>query len=897
MDTGTSWKVLFANSSGQYYYKSYRDLKVIEDPLEIHGSIDYHGRHLHYFRAFRFGNLVKVFCENGHQITDDIDDFTIEPYAANKGRTINPRYEPKPEPRMPVPEIETKQFMTTDSRERKILDYYLAVLEKEADSEETSFLYNQFSALSSIKKESVLSVYLNKTKPETYFFEPPYIAPFGINASQKDALSAAFKNQISIIQGPPGTGKTQTILNIIANAIVRGKTVAMTSNNNYATDNVLDKLKSYGLDFLAAPLGNVDNVDRFFESYSSEVPNLKKEKVNSKAIDNFFLGLSRYFDTEKKKEGFKQNLLDLELEYKHFLADHEDAEFLDFELVDPTKVMAALVYFGERKIKRLSWLRKLLLKWRFGLPTDLIVMEPEERALNLQNLYYKTRILDTKAEIMVCEQQLEGHSFAQKMQDYTEQSMAYLRNYLHDNFTEQGRRNFQKEEYKRQFAEFTKAYPVVLSTTHSLARCSRKGFLFDYLIVDEASQADMASAVLSMSMAKNLIIVGDSKQLPQIDDSRLKDINESLLTQLGIEKGYSYLGQSLLTGVKSLFGSSVPEILLREHYRCDPSIIGFCNQEFYSGKLLVCTSPREDDSPSIHLLKTVPGNHARKSPDGKGWYNQREIDEITELIKTQNLTDVGVIAPYHCQAEYLAKALPIAECSTVHKFQGREKENIIFSATANDANDFVNDPNLINVAVSRAKRGFYLVVSDKFAKANSGPLANLVRYIRYHSEFAEEKEGKVHSIYDLLYEEYRKEMGLYFARHRNKDFPSELVTEKALADILKEKPFRSLRYAMHVSLRDFVRGGLLPLTAEESRFYKNPLSHIDFLVYQSFDKSPVLAIEVDGIAYHEKNQVQSERDALKNSILAKAGIPLLRLKTNQSQERDRIVASLNHAIQ
>ena len=47
-----------------------------------------------------------------------------------------------------------------------------------------------------------------------------------------DAVEMAITNKISVIKGPPGTGKTQTILNIIATAIINNKTVAVVSNNN-----------------------------------------------------------------------------------------------------------------------------------------------------------------------------------------------------------------------------------------------------------------------------------------------------------------------------------------------------------------------------------------------------------------------------------------------------------------------------------------------------------------------------------------------------------------------------------------------------------------------------------------------------------------------------------------
>ena len=61
----------------------------------------------------------------------------------------------------------------------------------------------------------------------------PLIFPFGCNESQFHAVSNAFSgNSVSVIQGPPGTGKTQTILNIIANLLIREKTCLVVSNNN-----------------------------------------------------------------------------------------------------------------------------------------------------------------------------------------------------------------------------------------------------------------------------------------------------------------------------------------------------------------------------------------------------------------------------------------------------------------------------------------------------------------------------------------------------------------------------------------------------------------------------------------------------------------------------------------
>ncbi|MCF5710762.1 AAA family ATPase, partial [Pseudomonas syringae] len=95
-----------------------------------------------------------------------------------------------------------------------------------------------------------------------------FIFPFGLNESQLKAVEQAFNSQVSLIEGPPGTGKTQTILNIIANILLQGKTVAVVSNNNAAVRNVYEKLGKVGLGYLLANLGNQDNREAFFANPS-----------------------------------------------------------------------------------------------------------------------------------------------------------------------------------------------------------------------------------------------------------------------------------------------------------------------------------------------------------------------------------------------------------------------------------------------------------------------------------------------------------------------------------------------------------------------------------------------------------------------------------------------------
>ena len=73
------------------------------------------------------------------------------------------------------------------------------------------------------------------------------------------------------------------------------------------------------------------------------------------------------------------------------------------------------------------------------------------------------------------------------------------------------------------------------------------------------------------------------------------------------------------------------------------------------------------------------------------------------------------------------------------------------------------------------------------------------------------------------------------------------------------------------------------------------MTHVDFLLFRKMDKSPLLAIEVDGTAFHAAGSAQAERDQKKNHIFKKCEIPLLRLRTDGSGEREKIMVALQAA--
>ena len=84
---------------------------------------------------------------------------------------------------------------------------------------------------------------------------------------------------------------------------------------------------------------------------------------------------------------------------------------------------------------------------------------------------------------------------------------------------------FEMQDFRGKSEEFTKEYPVVLSTTYSIKGTLNINHVYDYLIVDEASQVDLATGVLALASARNVVIVGDIQQLPNVVDN--KDLQDS----------------------------------------------------------------------------------------------------------------------------------------------------------------------------------------------------------------------------------------------------------------------------------------------------------------------------------------------------------------------------------
>lgn len=496
--------------------------------------------------------------------------------------------------------------------------------------------------------------------------------------------------------------------------------------------------------------------------------------------------------------------------------------------------------------------------------------------------FYISRISELKNEIVHLETILSRLDAKELMKSLTQNSMLILKATLSKHFSRE-----------RSIIESTSAlyhngdkvlndFPVVLSTTFSSRLCFNSDTLFDYVIMDEASQVGIDTGLLALSCAKNAVIVGDTMQLPNVikdeDKLKLKEIGKTV----SVPDSYNVAINSLLSSVLPAI-PAVPTTMLKEHYRCHPDIINFCNQKFYGGKLIIMTQRQPDDKPLI-AITTSEGHHSR------GHFNQREIDTIKlELLpELEDHSDIGVVTPYNDQVDAIRSQLHGIEVDTIHKYQGREKDTIIMSVTDDVITGFSDNANLLNVAVSRAKNKFCLVVTGN-PQELKGNIHDLLGYIRYRRGTI--IESKLRSVYDYLGTQTSSNIS---TASSDPTFDPEEITLKLIEKIRTTVPHLShIKVLRHYPLRRLIKD-TDGLSNREIRYAMHPSTHIDFFIINRVSKEPLLAIETDGYTYHNKKSEQYDRDRMKDHILKSYGLPLLRLSTVGHSEEQQIVDALTH---
>jgi KaiC/GvpD/RAD55 family RecA-like ATPase len=295
-----------------------------------------------------------------------------------------------------------------------------------------------------------------------------------------------------------------------------------------------------------------------------------------------------------------------------------------------------------------------------------------------------------------------------------------------------------KDSERKNFTYAFQMFPI-WAITNLTARTNfpLESGLFDLLIIDEASQCDIPSAIPLLYRAKKVVIIGDPNQLRHVA-SLDNDLDKTLGNkyQVGLE-ALSYVSTSLYDLGDRSVGLHPGPILLDEHYRSDPRIIDFSNKEFYGNKLKIKTDLTQrgfeksfiNQSGGIHWIN-IKGNYERPK-SGRSAFNNVELQQlevlVPKLLKTlddegYSRATLGIVTPFRAQEnriqDWLSRSYGIngrVISGTAHQFQGDESDVIIFSPvlSAGIAKGTLNwlesTYNLLNVAITRARVNLIIV--------------------------------------------------------------------------------------------------------------------------------------------------------------------------------------------
>ena len=653
--------------------------------------------------------------------------------------------------------------------------------------------------------------------------------------------------------------------------------------------------------FIAATLGKSENKKSFIQNQNENYPDFlswtldgNRDNVKNKILEESEQ-LKNVFDKQERLASLRQENAQIETEFEYFkqYVEETDVEIQKLNIKKSfgskqwMELWQECQFISEEK-NRINFWFKIKAFFKYGVTNWKFYNQDISKIITtFQFMYYDTKKNELLRKIQDIENYLDSIN-ENLLDNLCNDSMQILKDKLVCKYEKSNQRKlFTEEDLWKNPYELLQEYPVILSTTFSSRDSLNTDVVYDYLIMDEASQVDIATGALALSCARNVVIVGDTKQLPNVVTEEIKGKANSIFDSYHLNEGYRFT-KSFLQSILEVI-PNVTQTLLREHYRCHPKIINFCNQKFYRGELIIMTEDKGEKD-VLSVIKTVPGNHERNH------YSQRQIDVIkNEIIPKFNFdkNETGIIAPYKNQVKATANQVDGIDVDTVHKFQGKEKDNIIISTVDDEISDFADDPYLINVAVSRAKKKLILVVTGNEQSKESN-IIDLINYIEYNN--FEVIDSQIYSIFDYLYKQYSEERKEFLKNHKKiSEYDSENLMYVLIEELLRDSRYSSLDVVCHFPMNMLIRN-LELLNEQECKYAMNPATHIDFLIYNRISKKPVLAIEVDGYEYHKNGTVQAARDMLKNHILQLYQIPLLRFQTNGSGERKIIAEWLEKLV-
>ncbi len=667
--------------------------------------------------------------------------------------------------------------------------------------------------------EGPAAVLLGQASPDVLppLTHHPTIADSSLN--QDKVIHSAMENAFTVVTGPPGTGKSQVLVNVVAAAVARRNTVLIASKNHRAVDVVVDRLRLASPQCVAvrARLASerakvAADIERTLEQVSPKVAAADGEETWARVEESLRPLRAELHEWTK----LKADRADREAAREAILAALPPGARTDVDLPRLAAARAEACRALDAFSARLGWFARRrrhqgrlarahqalarladLLGAADDIKACLAPVEGKPRRTRTPRNIFRTFEQRVDALEAAARHRLRIHEIDARLRTLPHKHQFDDRLHEHNRARQEAGLGILEARWnavrRGNPAARQKALALVasLKTMVSHARESKahqdarrnalravpgalpalpvwavtnlsvrtnlplERGLFDLVIIDEASQCDVASALPVLVRGKRALIVGDDNQLLHI--ASLGDVRERLLAQKsGLTDDQADEFSHIHTSCFALARSRVPAgpILLDLHFRSHAAIIGFSSRQFYAGNLELCSPATPPKTLQPFEWIHTDGRSERGGVNGRSRLNREEAEEVIEAIKRDlqtyrdNDCSVGVVTPFAAQAELIRELLrerfgpdPVFTGSkklvaaTAHRFQGDERDVMYFSPVIDrhlrePEVRFAANRNLVNVALTRARKRLVIVGDIKACRAHDNALSELARYAR-----------------------------------------------------------------------------------------------------------------------------------------------------------------------
>ncbi|MCQ2753051.1 MAG: AAA domain-containing protein [Bacilli bacterium] len=673
-----------------------------------------------------------------------------------------------------------------------------------------------------------------------------------INIDQMRVVYNSMLNHVTFVKGPPGTGKTETIFNVLLSAYTNNKTVLVCSNNNHPVDDIYAKMAS-------SLLHN--------KKYKMMFPIIRLG--NNEEMKNSILRLREFLDFANMHANTRNN--------------KKMTEMSKNKSLEKFKALRLLLLRYEDRVNRIETIERL--RQIKNLSSSCSIKKEIDIRLSVENgKLNDSKKLENRDVAEYCISAAEDADF-QNYLYYS--SMSHIKNLLYSSYDKLKEiilidsldeavvklNKFLKDD--KNLAKFLKVFPIVICTNLSCDKLGTAKPQFDLCIMDEAGQCNIASSLIPIVRADNLLLVGDTNQLQPVTVIE-QQVNEKLKEKYNINDDYDYVKNSILSSMLRKDKNS-KSILLRYHYRCARNIADFSNKRFYNDQLKLINS--------LNGNLTYYNIKNRKTDEERNSY-QDEAKLIVKIIKDNKYADAAVITPFVNQANlinsYLKQSgITTVKAGTIHTLQGSEKSTIIMSAalstkTAKKTMDWIkNNHELINVGVTRAKKDL-IFVGDKEA-------------IDVLSK-NDKEDSDIKALSDYVYSKGKTvvpKSSVVISTDFSNNSESEREFFKTIAPYFNnERRKNKIRVVRNLSVKDAVRH----IRPEDHEIIGN--KEFDVVVqvkssnFQRF--KTIVVFEIDG-GEHVGSKQTAMRDREKEKICKYYGISLIRIANSQIKDYELII--------